>query len=180
MFEITALDSDRPPLHLYVYTSCERPSIYGQVKNTNNHPPRVKNLLLLSKKFCSAFVHAEAAFWLPVYYHSVFFFFHCANRDPANSEKVPRLCYSLFPVCDIIVYSPKTRWSASLPKAWVAHIPHTRGSTRGAHIYQRMFLVLDAVTSPAVILQDLCAFHCDETLTCAGFRFSVGICNLPT
>lgn len=74
MFEITALDSDRPPLHLYVYTSCERPSIYGQVKNTNNHPPRVKNLLLLSKKFCSAFVHAEAAFWLPVYYHSVFFF----------------------------------------------------------------------------------------------------------
>lgn len=38
------------------------PSIYGQLKSTNNHPPQVRNLLLLSAKFSNAFVYAHAAF----------------------------------------------------------------------------------------------------------------------
>lgn len=71
MLEITALDHDFPPFHLYVYTSCEGPSIYGWRKNTNNHPPEVKNQLLLCAKFCSAIVYSHAAFWLPVCYYSV-------------------------------------------------------------------------------------------------------------
>lgn len=86
---------NRPPLHLCVYTSCERPSIYGQLKNTNNHPPRVKNLLLLSANFCDAFVYAHAAFWLPVYYYSV-------SAEPMGmgpALKGAKPSPDLFPVC---------------------------------------------------------------------------------
>lgn len=89
MFEITVLDCEGPPLHLYVYTSCERPSIYGQLKNTNNHLPPVKNLLLLSAKFCNAFVYAHAAFWLPVYYSSV-------SAEPMGIWPIPKRCQAFF------------------------------------------------------------------------------------
>lgn len=89
MFEIIALDYDRPPLHLYVYTSCERLSTYEQLKNTNNHPPQAKNLLLLSARFCSAFVNGHAAFWLPVYYYSV-------PAEPMGIQPIPKRCQAFF------------------------------------------------------------------------------------
>lgn len=104
--------------------------------------------------------------------------------------KVPSL-FQPFPVCDIIVYSPKTHWSVScLQPGW-----HTSHATKVKHkvhtfwlcpldMYQRTFLVLDAIMiaclNHGVILHDQCAFHCDETLTCYGFTFWVEICNLPT
>lgn len=182
MFEITALDSDRPPLHLYVYTSCERPSIYGQVKNTNNHPPRVKNLLLLSKKFRSAFVHAQAAFWLPVYYRSFFFFFFFAA--PTGIQPILKRCQGFAIAFFLSVTSlciPLKHADPRLCRTPGWHTSHTTEVQHEVRTFTKgMFLVLDAVTLSAVILHDLCAFHCDETLTCSGFRFSVGICNLPT
>lgn len=117
MFEIT--ECDRPPLHLYVYTSCERPSIYGQLKNTNNHPPRVKNLLLLSAEFCNAFVYTLVAFWLPVYYYWV-------SAEPMGIRPVPKRCQAFsspFPARDIIVYSPNTHWCLScLQPGWHTHM----------------------------------------------------------
>lgn len=119
-----------PPLHLYVYTSCKRPSIYGQLKNTNNHPPPVKNLLLSSAKFCDVFVYAHAAIWLPVYYYSV-------SAEPMGIRPSPERCQAFpspFPVCDIIVYSPKTHWSVScLQPGW--HTSHAkRGFKHKVHV----------------------------------------------
>lgn len=83
MFEITPLDYVCPPFHLNVYTSCEGPSIYGQLRSTNNHSLQVKNLLLLSAKFCSAFVYAHPAFWLPVYYSSI-------SAEPMEIWPIPK------------------------------------------------------------------------------------------
>lgn len=158
-----------PPLHLYVYTSCERPSIYGQLRNTNNHPPPVKNRLLLSAKFCNVFVYAHAAFWLPVYYYSV-------SAGPMGIGPSPERCQAFpspFPVCDIIVYSPKTHWSVScLQPGW--HTSHANEglNTRCARLgcdpldaSQRALLVVDRVASPALNCGVIPHDRRDETLT---------------
>lgn len=103
------------------------PTIYGQLKNTNNHPPPVKNRLLLSEKFCNAFVYAHAAFWLPVYYCSVS---DEANRDPANPKKGAKPSFfffffsSLFLLVTSLCISP---WIVScLRPGW--HTSNTRGA----------------------------------------------------
>lgn len=105
------------------------PTIYGQLRNTNNHPPPVKNRLLLSEKFCNAFVYAHAAFWLPVYYCSVS---DEANRDPANPKKGAKPSFflffffsSLFLLVTSLCISP---WIVIcvLSATWVAHIEHER------------------------------------------------------
>lgn len=88
-------------------------------------PLEWKNLLLLSAKFCNAFVYAHTAFWLPVYYYSV-------SAEPMGIWPIPKKVPSLFqpfPVCDIIVYSPKTHWSVScLQPGW-----HTSHATKVKH-----------------------------------------------
>lgn len=48
-------------------------------------PLEWKNLLLLSAKFCNAFVYAHTAFWLPVYYYSV-------SAEPMGIWPIPKRC----------------------------------------------------------------------------------------
>lgn len=143
------------------------PSIYGQLKNTNNHPPPVKNRLLLSEKFCNAFVYAHAAFWLPVYYCSVS---AEANRDPANPKKgaKPSFFSSLFLPVTSLCISP---WIVIcvLSATWVAHIERERCALL-FDVVRDVFWVLDAVTSFASsIMTRAPFFHRDEALTRSGF-----------
>ena len=188
MFEITALDQGCPPLHLYVYTSCERPSIYGQLKNTNNHPPRVKNLLLLSAKFCNAFVYAHAAFWLPVYYYSV-------SAEPMGIRPIPKRCQafpSLFLSVTSLCIPLKHTDPCLVCSLGGTHHTQQRLNTRctrfllTVHFWKcikgrcRSWIQSHCLPKSWRHLHDQCAFHCDETLTCNGFTFSVEICNLPT
>lgn len=88
-------------------------------------------------------------------------------------RKVPSL-FQPFPVCDIIVYSPKTLWSVScLQPGWhkshATWVKHKVRTFRLCHldVYQRTSLVLDKITSHAWIVASY-------------FTFSVEICNLPT
>lgn len=130
MFEITALDYDCPPLHPYVYTSCERLSIYGQLKNTNNHPPPVKKSAFIICKVLQCLCERSRCLLIAclLLQRSCW-----ANGDLANSEKVPSLSQP-FPVFDIIVYSPKTHWSVSCPQpGW--HTSHATYLKHKVHTF---------------------------------------------
>lgn len=175
MFEITALDHDCPPLHLYVYTSCERPSIYGQLKNTNNHPPRVKNLLLLSEKFCSAFVHAQAAFWLPVYYYS-------GSAEPMGIQPIPKRCQafsSLFLSVTSLCIPLKHTWSAScLQPGW--HTSHTTKVKHEVHTFTKGCVWSWMLSHRPPFFRTCLPFTVMKHWPVLASDFHIEICNLPT
>lgn len=183
MFEITALDYDCPPLHLYVYTSCKRPSIYGQPKNTNNHPPPVKK---------SAFIICNVLQCLCVRSRCLliacllFQRFCRANGDPANSKRcqyffslflsVTSLCIHTDPclVCSLGgTHHTQQRLNTRCTRFDCALWTCIKG-----HLWS--WIQSHGCLNHAVILHDQCAFYCDETLTCYAFIFSVEIFNLPT
>lgn len=105
-----------------------------------------------------------------------------ANGENGQFHKVPSLFLGR-PVSDIIVYSFKTHWSMScLHLGW--HTSHATKVKHKVHTFWRCPSDMytghcgsaynpTASLNHGVILSDQCAFHCDETLTCYGFTFSV-------